>query len=131
MTAYLSIMAVVGILDALNDDWRDRPNGIEDSQADSLFRWLRFKVGWEKLWRWYQGTKLGHKPNRIGPIVWDYWHTVKVAKRLLYGIGAPVALFLLGASVSQTVFIAGLGFCVEAAVFVIFYNFILPVKLNV
>jgi len=130
MTTYYLLVVFAAFLDSLNDDWRDRPNDKEESRVHLFFQWLRVKVGWEKVWVWYLGTKSGHPPKRIGGIVFDYWHNVKVVKNLVLIIGAPIALAMFTDSLAWFIIHACIGYAVAGLTFVLFYNYLWPVKIN-
>ena len=126
MTYYI-LIAIAGFLDALNDDFRDRFN--RDSRVYRLFRWVHEKTGWHKLWEWYRGTRDGKPPVRFLGIAYDYFHTVKIAKKLLTFVFIPLELFLLAdCDIVVAILHAGLGYAWEAGCFVLSYHVILNAK---
>ena len=129
MTLYYWLLAFAGFLDSLNDDWRDRPNAKEDSRVNRFFVWLKEKVGWTGVWRWYEGTKNGQPPMRFWGVAIDFWHSVKIVKLFILVVVAPFVLLpeLEGSfwSIAPPLLI---GYALEAAVFVLFYNFLWRIK---
>lgn len=123
MTFFI-LLALAGFLDGLNDDWHDRPNA--KSRAYRFFSWLSMNLGLTRLFKWYFGTHSGLPPVRFLKICYDYWHTVKIIKKLLTFVFIPLSLFILvDGSWTAAVTFAILGYGWEAGSFLLSYHVIL------
>ena len=126
MTFFI-LLALAGFLDGLSDDWRDRFNNT--SRVYRMFYWLRKKTGWQKMWEWYVGTRSGQEPKRFLFFIYDYWHIVKVVKKLLTFIFIPLSLVTLAeGDLAIAALYAILGYCWEAGVFLFSYHVVLHVE---